>query len=262
MAIPVAMFTWTGRISPLQRAYYEEWGFLIFKRVFTEAHVKTIKDDAEALTEETLRGGISRDHRDDLTPPTLTRDGRTLLHRLPYFTRYRSRTNDLIESAGLRAIGAGLIGRHAWMLEDTMHGSIYQLKIGGSSYSSIKWHLDFPTDHVLAPVVSAGIYLDASTVGNGCLAVVPGSHRFPPAKLPPRPVFLEAEPGDVVCHSDRIFHGSGPAEQEDLERATLYLYFCGGQYPGKDLPFAAPDKKASIRQLFEAAISHRGGYES
>jgi ectoine hydroxylase-related dioxygenase (phytanoyl-CoA dioxygenase family) len=143
------------------------------------------------------------------------------------------------------------------MLEDTMHGVIWQMKRGGkrSAYSRIRWHIDFRDDHPLAPVMSAGIYLDRSTVDNGCLAVVPGSHRFPPGPaIPPIPYYIEAEPGDVVCHAHDVYHGSGPALADSDRRATLYIYFCGGEHPGEvDLPFASEEAKSESRRLFSGA---------
>jgi ectoine hydroxylase-related dioxygenase (phytanoyl-CoA dioxygenase family) len=80
--------------------------------------------------------------------------------------------------------------------------------------------------------------------------VVPGSHRYPPGKLPPAALAVEANAGDVVCHSHSILHSSGPVLEAGGERATLYLYFCGGKYPGPGLPFASDEKKEGIRTLF------------
>lgn len=248
-------FTYDGAVTDGQRAYYEENGFIVFGNVLSAEEVETIREDAKSLESRTLAGDIPPSDIDDLTPPSQDENGKTVLHRLPYFTRHCPLTRDIVLSDRILSIGKGLIGPDSWLLEDTMGGAIWQLKKGGkrSAYSSIRWHIDFGADHFLVPVASAGIYLDASTAENGCLAVVPGSHRFPPTKLPTTPLLIEAQPGDIICHADRIFHGSGPVIKEGGRRATLYLYFCGGEYPGPGIPFAPAEKKAAIKQLFQAA---------
>ena len=245
------------RVTAAERLFYQDHGFIVYGGAFAPADVEVIREDAQSLHDRTLAGEIPASDRDDLTPRSVDEHGNEYLHRLPYFTRYCPRTSALLSSERFQGLGTGQLGERAWMLEDTMHGVIWQLKRGGkrSSYSRIRWHVDFRDDHPLAPVMSAGIYLDRSTVDNGCLAIVPGSHRFPPGPtIPPVPYYVEAEPGDVVCHAHNIYHGSGPARSEADRRATLYTYFCGGEHPGEEgLPFASDEAKSEIRQLFTGA---------
>jgi hypothetical protein len=240
-----------------QRAYYEEFGFIVFGNVLSRTEVETIKHEASELEARTLEGKIPSADVDDLTPPTLDDDGTKRLHRLPYFTRYCPSASSIIAREDIQSLGPGLLGEGAWMLDDTMHGAIWQLKRGGrgSRYSEIRWHLDFGEDHPLVPVVSAGIYLDDSTSQNGCLAVAPMSHRYPPGRLPPVPLLIEASAGDIVCHAYNIYHGSGAVMPEASSRATLYLYFCKGEYPGPNLPFASEEMKRGVRELFVATSS-------
>lgn len=248
-------FRFTGEVTAGQTDFYEEYGFLVYRGVFSEAEVSIIQKDAQELERRTLAGEIPAEHRDELLPPGRDERGRLYLHRLLYFTRYSERTRRLIEGRKLDAIGAGLLGKGAWCLDDTMGGAIWQMKKGGKgSYSSIDWHLDFPENHVLAPVVSAGIYLNPSQIGNGCLMVVPGSHKYPPSRVPPTPLAIEAAPGDVVCHAYNIFHESGPIS-DDQKRATLYLYLCAGEYPGAWRPFAGEEGKKKIQTLFHSDVA-------
>ncbi|HEV2999127.1 MAG TPA: phytanoyl-CoA dioxygenase family protein [Solirubrobacteraceae bacterium] len=237
-----------------QRAWYEQFGFIVFRGVLSPEEVETIRGEAEALERRTLAGELPPSDVDDLTPPSRDEAGNARLHRLPYFTRYCPGAREIVHQPRIASL-ARLVADDAWMLEDTLHGAIWQLKRGGkgSRYSEIRWHIDFEDDHVLSPVVSAGIYLDESTVRNGCLAVVPMSHRYPPRKLPPVPLLVEARPGDVVCHAHNVYHGSGPVLAGAPSRATLYLYFCGGEYPGPDLPFAPPEHRSRVRRLFVGA---------
>jgi phytanoyl-CoA hydroxylase len=248
-------FPFGREVTAGQADFYEEYGFLVYRGVFSEEEVRTIREDARDLERRTLNGEIPPERRDQLLPPGKDKNGRLYLHRLLYFTRYCERTRRLIEERGLDAIGPGLLGEGAWRLDDTMGGAIWQMKTGGKgSYSSIDWHLDFPEDHPLVPVVSAGIYLDPSQINNGCLMVVPTSHRYPPSRVPPTPLAVEAAPGDVICHAYNIFHESGPIS-EGQQRATLYLYFCAADYPGAWLPFAGEEGKKKIQTLFHSDVA-------
>jgi phytanoyl-CoA hydroxylase len=73
-------------------------------------------------------------------------------------------------------------------------------------------------------VYNFSIFLDDSTVENGCLEVVPGSHLLPPITEPfgERPegsVFVTARAGDVVIHDVRILHGSAFSRSPKLRRS-------------------------------------------
>jgi len=73
-------------------------------------------------------------------------------------------------------------------------------------------------------VYNFSIFLDDSTVENGCLEVVPGSHLLPPMadtfdERPEGAVFLTARAGDVVIHDVRILHGSAFSRSPKLRRS-------------------------------------------
>lgn len=243
------------RVTEDPRAYFERYGFVVFASVFSADAVAILREEAQRLQARTLAGEIPARDVDDLTLPSRDGQGNTILHRLPYLTRYSPRARTLITSPRIRSLGSGLIGEGAWLLEDTLYGVIWQMKSGSklSAYSAIRWHVDYPSDHVLAPVVSAGIYLDEATRENGCLVVLPESHRLPSSSLPKTPLAIEAHPGDIVCHAHNLLHKSGPIRGEE-KRATIYLYYCGGTYPGADLGFVE-DEKREVKKLFLGGAS-------
>ena len=93
--------------------------------------------------------------------------------------------------------------------------------------------VDFPYPWQQERGINLGIYLHDSTVDNGCLMVVPGSHGSKvdmAAAAPPRgAVYPGAVPatcsaGDVVIHARNVVHGSMP-NKSGHARATLYLGF-------------------------------------
>lgn len=104
----------------------------------------------------------------------------------------------------------------------------------------ILWHQDPPgnrieeraTFHI--PNFVTDIYLDTSTVENGCVWAIPGHHlvghinmdRFSQEELFDHPDArpIEMEPGDVLFHSTSSPHGSIGNKTEDIRR-ILYLHF-------------------------------------
>ena len=110
------------------------------------------------------------------------------------------------------------------------------------------WHQDFPAWPILQPadLISAWVALDDAEIDNGCMWMVPGSHRwgkvplqsgenfapkFDPALLP-EGVSAKAEPlivkkGEVAFHHCMTWHGSPPNKSERPRRAIAVHYMPG-----------------------------------
>lgn len=108
------------------------------------------------------------------------------------------------------------------------------------------WHQDgHPWEaRGITRAVSIGVALDPTTEANGCLRVIPGSHRVPAhalravadrpnifgAELDPdlvdesQAVSLALAPGDVSVHHPNLIHGSG-ANRSDVPRRTLVVRY-------------------------------------
>ncbi|PGW29656.1 phytanoyl-CoA dioxygenase family protein [Bacillus cereus] len=246
-------FQYNGSVTSIQKDYFNTWGFIIYQNFINEEEIEVINNEAQILMRKTLNKEIPKDDIDDLTPLSYDEKGNPFLHRLPYFTKYCSDTNEILTSKKIEMIGKGLLNnKNAWMLSDTMHGSMLQAKKFNkeSQYKKIDWHIDFNENHILSPLVSLGIYLDDSIVQNGCLLVVPGSHNTPVSKFVPPALPIEVKAGDMVCHNGQIYHASTTPSVTEGIRRTLYLYCCGGAYPGKGLPFSNDLTKEKTREIF------------
>ncbi len=102
--------------------------------------------------------------------------------------------------------------------------------------SAVPWHRDPPGDYHIARGIDGSIdpildlYLDPSTVDNGAVWAIPGSHLGVPLEVDlldfdrPDAVVLEAEPGDLVIHCSGVLHGS-PANTGGTLRRTFYLHY-------------------------------------
>ncbi len=254
--MPCPRFRFTGAVQRRERAFYEEHGFIVYREFLTRAEIDRLTADADAYQQSIRAGNVPPAEVDTVAPVTRAADGSVQFHhRLNYFTRHSGTAAELARSPRLEAIRTGIGGNAYWLLEEGMNGVVWQLKSGEarSGYSRIRWHLDFPLDHPLSPAFTAGLYLDDSTRWTGCLAVVPGSHRFPVGLVPPEPLYVEAAAGDLVCHHERIFHGSEGMSRPTDRRATVYLYYCAGTRPAPDQPFADPDDLSAVQSIFLGA---------
>jgi hypothetical protein len=253
-------FRFQGSVQPRERAFYEEHGFVLYERFLSPVEVDRLAVDADRYQADVRAGRVPPEHVDTVAPVTLDLDRSVRQHhRLNYFTLHSDFARDLAAGPRLDGIRRGIGGEEYWLLDSAMNGVVWQHKSGQarSGYSGIRWHLDFPVDHPLSPAFTAGVYLDDSTRANGCLAVVPGSHRFPVGLVPPDPLFIEVSAGDLVCHHERIYHGSEKAERHSSGRATLYFYYCAGARPAAEAPYAGPAALDTIRSLFVGVDSGR-----
>ena len=120
------------------------------------------------------------------------------------------------------------------------HHCKVNLKLPGS-HTEVGYHQDFAyTPHTNCDVVTALLMLDDTTVENGCLTVVPGTHRGPvyslfdedqftgtiapheSATLREAEVNIEGSAGGVCLMHTRLVHGS-QANRADRPRG---LYIC------------------------------------
>ena len=247
-------FNYNGNVTETQKDFFETWGFIIYENIITEEEKNIIIEETKILNKKTLHNEIPKEDIDDLTTPGKDDEGNVILHRLPYINKYCKKTQEIIEDKKLLNLGRDLLqNREAFFLEDTMHGALLQTKTfnSESKYKEIDWHIDFPENHILSPVVTLGIYLDESKMENGCLQLIPGSHNIPINKFVPESLPIEVKATDLVCHVGGVFHASTSPTVEKGIRRTLYLYCCGGKYPGKYLPFGSQDKKEDTTKIFK-----------
>ena len=114
---------------------------------------------------------------------------------------------------------------------------------------AIEWHQDWAFNPCTNDdMLTVGIALDDSTVENGCLLVVPGSHkgpildhwgddgRFAGAVTDPsfkaHPVVpIELRAGGISVHHIRALHASAPNRSTRERRLLLYTYSAADSWP-------------------------------
>lgn len=152
--------------------------------------------------------------------------------------------DELLRSPAVLDIVESLLGPNIRAL-----GSKLNLK-SGSGGSPVEWHQDFAFHpHTNDDVLALGIAFDDSTPENGCLMVVPGSHRGPildhhqggvfvgaidPTTAPvdlTRAVPVRMRAGSVSVHHGRTLHGSTANTSTEPRRLLLWDLAAADAWP-------------------------------
>lgn len=100
----------------------------------------------------------------------------------------------------------------------------------------VHWHQDpsFKVRKTTDPISTIDIYLDKADEENGCIWIVPGSHKRGVLDVEaltaqhgwdmPGAIAVRMEPGDVAFHDNGCLHGSRE-NRSDRERRIVYLAF-------------------------------------
>lgn len=185
---------------------YRENGFLTVEGVFSPEEMAEGRAVVEELVEQSR--GVS-EHNDlyDLEPGHSPAEPRVRRLKAPISTHpYFER---LARSPQLLDIAAALLGP-----EVRLHGNKLNMKSAGYG-SPVEWHQDFAFyPHTNDDLLAVGIALDDCLEENGCMLMVPGSHRWP----------------ILNHHQDGYFVGAVDPEREgiDLRQAVPVPVRAGG----------------------------------
>src|SRR5919201_452979 len=162
-----------NELSPAeQRAYYEEEGYLVFPQLLDGEELGNLRTalaevlrDADGLTETSDRFSITR-----------TDDGGFSVRRIFEPIARHVAFRDLVLNPKILDVVENLIGPNI-----QLHHTKLNLKPPSSREARFEWHQDYPFfPHTNFDLVAVMIYLDDATEENGCLRIVPGSHKLGP----------------------------------------------------------------------------------
>lgn len=219
-------------LTATQRYVYDTEGFLIIEDVLTPEQIaqgRAVIDEfverSRAVTANDAVFDLEADHTAEA--PHLRRI-KSPAKAHPYF-------DELLRGDAILDIVESLIGPDIRAL-----GSKLDIKSGAGG-SPVEWHQDFAFHpHTNDDVLALGIAFDDSTPENGCLMVVPGSHRGPildhhqdgvfigavdPTTAPvdlSRAVPVQMRAGSVSVHHGRTLHGSTSNTSANPRRLLLW----------------------------------------
>ena len=235
--------------------FYRENGYVTVKNLFPAEQIAELSRVTDEFVEKT-RQVTENDGDFDLEPGHGPQTPR--LRRLKHPESQHPAYDRVFRDDRILDMVAQLVGpavRH--------FGGKLNMK-SASFGSAVEWHQDHAfcartNDDVLA----VGVPIDDMDEENGCLLVVPGSHRGPiydhyqddvfvgaittPDFAPDRvaPVVLKA--GDISIHHGRLLHASKPNSNATRSRRLYLLQYCAADaWPLKNFPADADAINANI----------------
>lgn len=248
-------------------------GYLVVEDAVTPGQLSRLRGAIEAWVEE------SRGHVAPYGAPTI--DGRA---------RFDMGTEHTAERPALRRVNNPSDISEAYyevmsdartvdMVADLVGGNVkfhhckINLKCPGAN-TTVHYHQDFAfTPHCNDDVVTALLMLDEVTEENGCLMVVPGSHKGPmytlfqggrftgkvddatEAALRARQIPITGPAGSVCLMHTRLAHGSAPNSSDNPRGLYICVYSAADAVPLARNPMPSPNEGLILRG--EASLSAR-----
>src|SRR5882762_981925 len=141
-----------------QKIHYEDQGYLVFPQLLSSEELAGLR----AALAEVLREAEGLTESNDKFSVTQGDDGTWSVRRI-----FNPMILDVVEN---------LIGPNI-----QLHHTKLNLKPPSNRQARFEWHQDYPFfPHTNFDLLAVMIYLDDSTEENGCLTIVPGSHKLGP----------------------------------------------------------------------------------
>jgi ectoine hydroxylase-related dioxygenase (phytanoyl-CoA dioxygenase family) len=213
----------------------------------------------------------SRAHKAPFGPPTI--DGRPrfdmgeehtperpALRRVNNPSDISPAYRDVMQNAAMVDMVADLVGPDV-----KFHHCKINVKLPGSK-TEVGYHQDFPyTPHTNDDVVTALLMLDDMTEENGCLTVIPGSHRGPiyslfddgrfvgyidrqtTERMRPAQVCVTGKAGGACLMHTRLVHGSDANRSQRPRGLYICVYAAADAFPLASNPLANPNEGMIVR---------------
>jgi ectoine hydroxylase-related dioxygenase (phytanoyl-CoA dioxygenase family) len=221
-------------LSAEQKASYAENGYLVIEDAIPRADIEAARAAVDEFVERS-RAVTENDAVYDLEPGHSAAEPRIRRLKAPcdlHPSLHKIGLNDFVLDCVEDLIGPGV----------RFQASKLNMKAAGFG-SPIEWHQDFAFyPHTNDDLLALGVALDDCTLENGCMLMIPGSHRGPiynhhqdgiflgavhleregldPAQAVPVPV----RAGGITLHHCRMLHASAP-NTSARPRRVLFVQF-------------------------------------
>ncbi len=252
-------------LSRDQVELFRDQGYLVVEDAVTPDQLSALESELAGWVEE------SRAHREPFGPETLDgrprfdmgaehSAGRPALRRVNNPSDISPAYEDVMSDSAMVDMVADLIGPDV-----KFHHCKINLKLPGS-HTEVGYHQDFAyTPHSNDDIVTALLMLDDMTEMNGCLKVVPGSHRGPvyslfegarftgfiapeiERDLKTREVAITGVAGSVCLMHTRLAHGSDANRSPRPRGLYICVYSAADAFPLARNPMPSPNEGRIVR---------------
>ncbi len=222
-----------------QIATYREKGYIGVEGVLSAAEIEGLRQVTDEFVEKSRAVSQSDDVFD--LEPSHTADA-PKLRRIKNPIQAHPVYDNALRHAAILDIVAQLIGPSI-----RTNGNKLNMKSGGFG-SPVEWHQDWSFyPHSNDDILAVGVCLDDMKEENGCLLVIPGSHKGPIldhhldghfAGAVTEEDFddsaaekVELKAGGISIHHVRALHGSLPNLSPNPRRLLLFQYCAGDSWP-------------------------------
>lgn len=266
-------FRLQSAITPLQQAFLDRHGFLVFSQVATQDEVDAILAEVQRITDELVESGQRSIYGVPIWMGT-DPDGAPLLQRMAFTSMMSERLKAFVTDERFEPVRR-LIGEDARIGHQEKDGAVFNqyVNVEGSLRPNLAWHTDALRDvsynwAMPGPMLNVGLHFDRITPEDGGLYLLPGTHTQSVAStlfrkihfVSDRPdkdeLHVETWPGDLTVHDGRMWHrvATNPKKGWDSLRRSMYVPYVCDAYAPKD----ENSKPRLYHRLFDAIMKLRG----
>lgn len=267
-----ARFQLRDRVTPVQRAFLDRHGFLVYSAVATEEEVQRLLEEAEAIQRRLLAEKRSSVFG---VPVWMGSDpeGQPFLQRLAFSSEFSEYIRDFVRDPRFEPVRL-LVGAEARVGDREKDGVVLNryLNSAGSLRPGVGWHTDGLRDvfynwKLPAPQLNVGLHLTRCRAQDGGLRILPGTqhqglfsllfrkpyfvwHRPDPAEIA-----VETWRGDLTVHDGRTWHRVEPNPLTGWPslRVSMYVPYVTDAYQ----PKSEDSKPLLYMRVFDAAMRAR-----
>lgn len=245
-------FIFANNITPEQMQFYDEHGFIHYKKFFTPEQINGALKAVETLQSEWISQKLEKVNG---IPIKYGKDenGNQIIQRFAFASLHSEYLHNLVMDERIDKLRY-FIGGDARIAENEKDGLVVSHYVNTgeeSTFSRLGWHTDglrdLFTQFTLNPMLNVGIYIDDSPIEKGGLRLLDGTHKqgifkmlfrkkyFVDNEADKDEIALEAEAGDLTVHSGRIWHRAALASVQGTasKRRVMYFPIIKGKYQPK-----------------------------
>lgn len=245
-------FTLGAEITPIQKAFFDRHGFILFSQVATRAELDTIYGEICGIQDRWLAEGRKKVFG---IPLFVGKDqhGAPFIQRFAFTSMFSDKIKDFVRDARFEPVRR-LVGENARVGDNEKDGVVFNrnLNVPGTTYKSLGWHTDGLRDifylRGIKPQLNVGLHFDKCTKETGGLRIIPGTHKqglastlfrkayFVSHTPDAKEIAIETEPGDLTVHDGQAWHRveRSPVVGPESLRRTMYVPYLTDEYQPKN----------------------------